>query len=137
MLEQRLELGSEEKRSASPLPSVIEWLLPKAITRQGQRPLLLVPHRERKHASGALQRLFDPPKIEAREKNFGVRMPAPVDAVTLTLKVSTELPIIVNFSVKAKDVTPRRREHRLMSGGRQVNDRQSPMAEADLRVGVD
>ena len=44
--------------------------------------------------------------------------------------------MIVDFAVEDDDEAAVVREHRLVAGGRQVDDRQPPVAERDPRLGI-
>ncbi len=136
MLGQRLELGAEQERAAAALPAVIERLLAEPVTGEGQCPLLPVPQGEGEHPGRALERAADAPGLEGREQRLRVRMAPPIVGLAGRAELLAQLRMIVDFAVEDDHVAATGRAHRLVAGGRQVEDREPVEGERRPAFGV-
>ena len=111
---------------------VVERLHPHAIADEMQPLLLPVPHRDGEHPVEAADRAVETPRIDRREHGLGIRMPAPVDAQLLA-----QVAEVVDLAVERADVAPRRRQHRLVPGGREIEDGQPAQSHGHAGGGID
>src|SRR6185503_7617063 len=88
--------------------------------------------RERKPAVHALQRLLEAPVVEAREEHCRVRRTGTVGRRHLL----EQLALVVDLTVAGDGEPARWGDHRLLAGGRPIDDGQAAMAEGDAAPGV-
>ena len=96
---QRLQFRGEHERPAR--PTVIERLLADAVAREMKTSALAVPQGKREHAIEAPQRRFDPPLVNRRQENFGIRV-AP-ERMAHALEVTPQLLKVVELTVVGCD----------------------------------
>ena len=63
-------------------------------------------------------------------------MAAPGGRLALGFECLAQLAVIVDFAVEDDHVAPRRRDHRLVAGGREIDDRQPPVPERNPCLGI-
>ena len=129
----RLQLGGEDEAFAD--AAVIERLFPEPVARQHQRTLAAIPQREREHSSGTFQRARKSPARNGFEQDFGVGM-TPPGVRRLGVQPAADLLVIVDLAVEDHDVALACRKHRLVAGGRQIDDRQPPLRQRDAGLGI-
>src|SRR5947208_2167135 len=107
----------------------VQRLDPEAVADEGQLVVSGVPHPDREHSNEASDGSFDSPRLEGRENDFAIRVPA--KPVAARLEFSTESLMVVDLTVKNHDETPAGGPHRLMPVLGQIDDRQPPESERD------
>src|SRR5207249_5605148 len=85
---QRLQFRGEHERLAG--PAEIEGLLADAVAREMQTSALTIPNGEREHAIDVRQRRFDPPLVDRRKEDFGIRVTS--EPMSHALEVPPQLP---------------------------------------------
>ena len=93
---------------------------------------MAIPQRKREHAIEALQRFFQAPGNDGIQQDFAVG--TRLEPISCGFKLGPQLAKVVDLAVVAQYIARIGRNHRLMAGRRKVNDRQSPVAEADIAV---
>ncbi len=135
----RLELRAEYQRAAD-VP-IVERLLADAIAGERELAPFPIPQPHRKHAHGTLQRAHHSSSGNGLEKNFGVGMAAPRRKrpvrMRFVFEIAAQVPVVVYLAVECRDVAPVVRAHRLVTRGRQIDDRQATMPERDTATGID
>src|SRR6185437_6935086 len=109
-------------------------LLAEAIAREEQRLLRLVPNVESEHPVEACQGPLAP-LLPGMHDDFGVAARAELVAARVELLV--ELRKIVDLAIEADTDRAVFVEQRLAAQGREVDDRQTPVAEPDARRDVE
>ena len=133
MRAQRLELGAEQEQLAELGP--VERLDAEPVAHQRQRALAAVPQRDREHADQPVQRRLDAERGESlpaspRCRNGrGTRRRA--------RQRRPQFLVVVDLAVVDDDEAAVGRDHRLMAGRRQIDDRETAMRERDAGLGVD
>ncbi len=122
MREEALRLRSEEHRVCD--PAVVERLLADPIADETELALGAVPQRDREHADKSRQRPLDAPSLECCEDHLGVGVAAEDRA--LRGKLAAQLRRIIDLAVEHDDEPAPGRNHRLVAGGREIDDRQTP-----------
>lgn len=134
-VKERLDLGGEGKSPGQHRP--VERLDAEPVPRGEQLSRLRVPDREREHAVEARHARRAPLLIRV-EDDLGI---APGDElVAARAQLLAQLPEVVDLAVEGHPVAARRVRHRLVARGREVDDREPPVAErrpraAGVRVG--
>ena len=133
MRAERLEFGAEEERRSG--PAVIERLFSEAVAGEREAAFLPVPEGEGEHADAALDRRGEPPRFDGGEDHFGVR--AAAEPVSRAGKLGAQLGEVIDLTVENDDVATARGAHRLMPGGREIEDREPPETQRQpaFRVG--
>jgi len=108
----------------------IERLDSGAIPNQQKTLLEAIPDRESEHSDKTFDRCDSPERIRFQQDLRVARAPE-LNAVRREL--GPNLPEVIDFTVEYGRVATVRRDHRLVSGGTQVDDRQPAMAEAERR----
>ena len=129
--QQGLDLGGKPET-----PVVFEqeqWLDPERITGQQQLLPTAVPGRQSKHPVEFFQRGGTGP-FEKMQHHFGVRPGAKWSSFLLEVLLLFQLPEVVQLAVPHQRRGSRRASHRLTTGGRQVDDTESPMSQSASSV---
>jgi hypothetical protein len=129
MGEHRLDLRAEQEGPVAAGP--VERLDAEAVPGQQQLAPLGVPERDREHPVQALERPL-PPLREGAQHDLGVG--ARAEAVAGRLQLGAQLAEVVDLAVVGEDQAPVLGRHGLLAGGRQVDDREAPVAEADRPI---
>src|SRR5215213_3389597 len=137
MRPQRFQFGTEHQVVRS--PAVVEWLLAEAIADQREDAPFAIPQREGEHTDRFCESRLDPQNRDRLKEDFRVRVPAPSAGrdTPLRLQHSAKLTEIVNLAVEIEDIPPVPGLHRLMTGWREVDDRQAAVPQGDPCFGVD
>ena len=132
ILEQRLELGGEgQPRAREP---VEERLDPEAVAREEQRAPPSVPDREGEHPPQAVEAAHPVSFVEAQQDlGVGARAKAGAGPEELLPELHEVVDLAVEHDPYRAVVVP----HRLVAGGREVDDAESPVPEPDRPIGVD
>jgi hypothetical protein len=129
--QERLDLAREQKRSRG--PREVKRLDPDAVAREEEPPRPRIPDPDPEHA---LEPVEDgrAPLLEAVNDDFrvGVVRPEPVSEGG---QLHPEFLVVVDLAVEDDRDRPVLVEHGLVGGGREVDDREPPEAEADAPVG--
>ena len=127
------DFSSEPKTSVpSRQQRVVQRLDAEAVARQEQRLLVAVPQREREHAAEALDAVLAP-RLPGVHDDLGVA--ARAEDVAERLQLGDQLLVVVDLAVEDDDDAAVLVEQRLLAG-REVDDRQAAVAEADARLDV-
>ena len=133
---ERLQLGPEQEHAV--LPAVVEGLFAHPVAGQRERPVPAVPEREREHAGGRPQRFFQPPAFDGGQQGFRVGTPPPRRGVRKPrFEPAPEIRVVVDLAVEDDDAAPRRGQHRLAAGRRQVDDGQAAVRQCDPGFAVE
>ena len=108
---------------------IVERLDAKSVACDEQELLAFVPDGERKHAVDLFEETLSSLEVEMQQ-NFGVGGRA--KAMTTLRQPLGEAGVIVALAIVGDPHRPVLAAHRLMAGGRQVDDRQSAMAKSDI-----
>ena len=125
---QRLQFGGEDE--VLPAPAVKQRLLTKAVAGERQRPLPLVPQRQREHAGKAPQRRFHAPMPDGAEQGLRVGVSAPVRRGTSGFQFASDIEMIVDFAVERHRETTAVAVHGLTACLRQVENRKPAVTES-------
>ena len=128
MLGQPCQFTGECKEAGS--CGVVQRFLAETIPGQKQTTSYSIENGEREHAINPRRQLFAP-FLPAVHQHFSVRM-IRSKAVAAALEIGPELGVIIDFAVENDADLAVLVPHRLMARG-EVNDRQPPMAEKDMR----
>ena len=128
----RLRLGREGNPAVA--LRVADRLDPEPVAREDERALACVPEAERPHPVEALERVLAPRGIRVQD-DLGVGVRA--EARAARLELAPELDVVVDLAVVREPEASLRKAHRLVAGGRGVDDREPPVREADLAVEPD
>ena len=120
MRPQRLRLRPEHQRRTK--ACVIQRLLAEAVADQRQLVPPVVPRGDGEHAETLLHRGLDPPDGKALDEHFRIRVASKRTA--LRGEFTSQLARIVDLAIEHDHEPPARRRHRLMTGRREVHDRQ-------------
>ena len=127
----RMERIAGEPTAARPLERVVERLLAQAVARQ-QKPLVArVPERDGEHSVDALGELFAPLKIRPQH-HLGVR--AGVERVAALAQLGAERVVPVALAVEEQRHAVL---HHRLHAAFEVQDREPPVAERCLAVGIE
>jgi hypothetical protein len=121
-------LISEANANVPALRAPIQRLDPQPVAHDEQRPLRSVPQREREHAAQVVDErraLF----LVHVEQHLAVRV-AP-HAVAAGLELGPALDHVVDLAVVREHQRAVLVRHRVVAGGRQVDDRKPPLREPD------
>ena len=129
---QGLRLRPEQERRTR--PAVEQRLLAEPVAGKVQAPGRAVPAAEREHRVGALERAGDTPRGDRLEQHLGVGRAGEDRARAFEL--GPQRPVVVQLAVEDEHVPTVARRHRLVTGRRQVDDRQAPEPEGHARGGV-
>src|SRR5262249_23320563 len=124
--------GSEQEEFAELRP--VQWLNSEAITHQCERTVAPVPHANSEHADEALHCRVDPVEGKCLEHDLGIGTAAKPNATRLTL--AAQFVEIIDCAVVRDDQLSIRRDHRLMAGCREVDDRESAVGEGNAGLGI-
>ena len=91
---------------------------------------------EGEHADAFVERAGDAPGRDRRQQHLGVAMPAPARRDARALQLGAQLGVVVDLAVEGEHPAPGLRQHRLLSGGGQVDDREPAMRERDAGLAV-
>ena len=131
MGDERLELGAEEHAPRRAM--VIERLHAGPVATERQAAVPRVPHGEGEHPDEPGNGGIDAPAVHRVQHDFAVgRAGEPI----APLQVLPDLAEIVDFAVEHDGQPAVGGPHRLAPGGREVDDRQSPVAEPDRPLAV-
>jgi hypothetical protein len=125
MASKRLQFGTEDKARSEHRP--IEGLDAQAIADERQAAGLAIPQRDREHPRQSTDGAVDTPANAGFQKDFGVRMAAPGYFVAGLLKLTPNRGPVVDLAIVGNDEAAVARGHRLMAGGRQVDNRKPPV----------
>ena len=132
---ERFELGTKQKGLA--LPAVIQRFLAQPVTAQGQRGVATVPQGKGKHADQPLDGTPHPPCFQRRQQRLGIRVATPIQpGAGACRKLAAQIEVVVDFAVVGDHITTARRNHGLMPGRRQIDDRQTLVHQADAGIGI-
>ncbi len=126
----RLQFAGEQQPSAVVGP--VQRLLAQAIASERERAAGGVPRSEREHAVRLEQRALDAPRIDRFDQGLGVAVPAEANAMRLEL--SPDGAVVVDLAVVGDHPATRRAVHRLRPEWAQIDDRETAMAECDVRA---
>ena len=126
-----LELGAEQQGAVIE-KRVVQGFDAQSVTRHEEGLLLAVPQGEGEHAAKALDAV-DSPRFPGVHDDLGVALG--VKHVAQRLQFRNELLVVVDFAIKDHHDRAVFVEQRLLAG-RDVNDRQAPMAQAHARLNV-
>ena len=129
---QRLELRTEQEQIAKLGP--IERLDAEPVAHQRERALAPIPQRDCEHSDQPAQRRFDAKRGERFQNDFGVGMAAKRNAARGQRR--PHVLVAVNLAVVDDDVAAIGRDHRLMAGGRQIDDRQPAMDQSNAGLPI-
>src|SRR3989338_2598174 len=109
-----------------------EWLDASPIPSKEKTSLADIPQGKGKHTDKPLQRQFDAPTVNSVENNFRIRIP--LKLVAHRLQVQPNFPVVINLAIENNAQRFIRRPHRLMSGRRKINNRETTMAKTDISL---
>ena len=132
MLEDRLDLGAEEH--ALRQQRVVQRLDAEPIAGEEELAPARVPDREGEHPVQALDARGALLLVEVDDRLGVGRGP---EAVPARLEPGAQLAVVVDLAVVGDPDRPVLVGHRLMAGGREVDDREPPMAERDALLRTD
>jgi len=130
VLEDRLDLGGEDQ--PPPVAGVDERLDAEPVAREQDTPPAAVPDREGEHAAQAGQDVESPGLVPMQDD---LRVRGRPEGETASRELGRQLPIVVDLAVEGDPDRPVLRRHRLRAG-REVDDREPPMPEADRALVV-
>src|SRR5690242_4646717 len=132
---QPFEFGGEHQRVCG--PAEVQWLYSEAVANQMEDACCPIPQRKCEHADEPVQCRFDPPFFERAKNNLGVA--ATGKSMTALFEFAAQLAIVIDLSVICDYEASARRDHRLMTGGRKIENGQPAMSqcEAGFAVGPD
>ncbi len=131
MRQQRLQLGAKDK-GAIRQQRVIQRLDGKPVARQKKRFAVAIPEGKGEHATKALNAIFAP-GFPGVHDDFGIA--AGMKNVAKRLQLGDQLLVIVDFAVEHHANALILVVQRLLAG-RQVDDRQPAMAQAETGLDV-
>ena len=131
--EQRLDLGSKEKRSIGG-GGIAERLFADPVARKDQALRPPVPDGQREHAAQPAENACFP-GVPAIDDDFGVA--AAAEPVAQRFELLPNLEEIVDLAIVADPHRAVGARHRLMAGGRGIDDRQAGMGETRPAIGPD
>src|SRR3981081_3260142 len=100
-----------------------------------QNASFAIPHASGKHSGKLLKRSLDAVAFERGQHYLGVAVAA--EAMTFGYKSRPQTAEIIDLAVERHDQAFVGRQHRLMTGGGEINDRKATMAESDAAVAVE
>ena len=129
---QGFKFGSEKEKPAKFRP--IQGFYAKSVAYQRQRPVSAIPHADAEHTNEALDRCRNAVGSESLQHHLGVGMSAKPDSARFKLRA--KLLEIVNLTIECDDEAAVIGDHRLMAGGRKIDNRQSPMRQSNAGFGI-
>jgi len=132
---QRFQFGAEQE--PPPVVAPVERLDAEAVAHQGEAPGLTVPQREGEHPEKARQQRLQPPFGGALDDGLGIGVAA--EDPSTGDKLGAQFGGVVDFAIVGEHHAATGRDHRLMPGRAEVDDRQAAVAQRDagLVVGPD
>src|SRR6266852_5955372 len=97
--------------------------------------MFAIPDAGGKHSGELLERSLDAVAFERGEHNLGVA--AAAEAMTFGCESRPQILEIIDLAVERHDETFIGRQHRLMTGVGQINDREATVAKSDAAVAVE
>ena len=129
--EKRFDLGAEEEFAGGGIEVVVERLDPEPVPRREEPSSIRVPEGEREHA-------LEP--VDARVPPFGVRaqdhlgVAGGAEAMALRLQRPAQFPVVVDLAVVDDREVRALHLHRLAAGGREIDDAEAGVGEAQPRL---
>src|SRR5882724_885889 len=129
----RLQFGSEKERAIS--ESNIERLLAHAIADKVQNPMFAVPDAGGKHPGKQLERFLD--AIAFKRGEHDLRVAVATEAMAFGLESRPQSGEIIDLAIERHHEIFIFRQHRLVAGVGQINDRKAAMTESDAALAVE
>src|SRR5207302_5734389 len=107
-----------------------------AVAHEMQAPLGAVPQREGEHAHEALDRGVETPCLKGGKNDFRIGVSAPGRSKSAALQLFADRQKVVDLAVEDDREAAGGGLHRLMTGRREIDDREAPESERDAGGGI-
>jgi hypothetical protein len=101
-----------------------------------QAPALAVPKSDGEHTVEAFHCRLNPPRVECSQQHLGVRVSAEGWGFARFLELDAQRLEVIDLAVQHNDIAARCGHHRLVAGGRNIDDGKPSKAEGNAARGI-